>query len=126
MVEDNRWLLKVVTSDTRGAGTDARVFIQVHSTTTKSGEKDNICTMSGENTSDLIWLEDKPEYFEQGQENEFNIILPKETGNTLTGLTVGHDNCKPYPEWHLGHIDLISNSCGMVQIHHVKHLTQHS
>lgn len=113
--EGHLWLVKVVTSDIRGAGTDARVFIQVHA----AGEKEERAGKGDEGikevTSERLWLEDRPEYFERGQVDEFRVTLPQSIGSNVTGLTVGHDNSNPYPEWHLDHVELLSESLGMLQ-----------
>ena len=75
------WLLKVVTTDIIGAGTDAKVFIQLHVTGPSEGSKEE------EFTTERLWLEDRPEYFERGQVDEFSLQLPNNIGSNVTALT---------------------------------------
>ena len=93
-----------MTTDIIGAGTDAKVFIQLH------------VTEPSEFSTDRLWLEDRPEYFERGQVDEFNLQLPNTIGSNVTALTVGHDNNNPYPEWHLDHIELSSEELGKCKV----------
>ena len=120
---DYLWLVKVVTSDIIGAGTDASVFIQVHTAIEKKARGDNDDDEEEEEEeegvsqiiSERLWLEDRPEYFERGQVDEFRVKLPRSIGLSVTGLTVGHDNSNPYPEWHLDYIELLSEDLGMLK-----------
>lgn len=104
------WKVKLVTTDLVGAGTDARVFIELH---TSMKRKENGSGEEGGPTLERVWLEDRPEYFERGQEDEFTLQLPAIVGSSVTGITVGHDNSNPYPEWHLDYIELTSEELGM-------------
>ena len=48
--------------------------------------------------------------FEQGEEDVFEVSLPSDMG-TVTAVTIGHDNTRPYPEWHLDRMEMESG-CG--------------
>lgn len=84
------------TSDIFGAGTDARVYIQV------SGTKGN---------TDKIWLEgdakNNKKLFEKGCCDEFIRIL-SDIGVPKT-LKIGHDNSGFGPGWHLDKVILSQN-----------------
>lgn len=86
------WEIRTFTSDLRGAGTDANVSIQVH---------------GSEGSSDPIPLGDNILNFEQGECDVFRgVLLPTSIGGSVEALTVQHDGCNPYPEWHLDRVEL--------------------
>jgi len=85
---DNSWIIEVYTSEVFGAGTDAKVYIQV------TGTKGN---------TDKIWLEDEgknnKKLFEKGSCDKFTRILPDIGVPKI--LKIGHDNSGFGPGWHL-------------------------
>ncbi|KAG2432966.1 hypothetical protein HXX76_008694 [Chlamydomonas incerta] len=74
----------VTTSDIRGAGTDADVFVVLH------GE-------FGDTPSTV--LPSQLEHFERGQTDHFRLELPHV--GKLRAMTVGHNNKGEGPDWHL-------------------------
>lgn len=74
----------VVTSDVRGAGTDADVHVALH------GDLGDTPTTI---------LPSRPEHFERGETDTFRLQLP--WVGRLRTLTIGHNNKGPGPEWHL-------------------------
>ncbi|KAL0965208.1 hypothetical protein UPYG_G00278200 [Umbra pygmaea] len=77
------WTLWIWTSDVKGAGTDAQVFLQLY------GEKGK---------SDEIKLESKSDSFEQGQLDKFMIEMP-DVGK-LIKLRIWHEKRHPFAGWH--------------------------
>uniref|UniRef100_A0AAY5K4A4 PLAT domain-containing protein n=1 Tax=Esox lucius TaxID=8010 RepID=A0AAY5K4A4_ESOLU len=77
------WTLWIWTSDVKGAGTDAQVFLQIY------GEKGK---------SDEMRLESKSDSFEQGQLDKFMIEMP-DIGK-LTKLRIWHEKRHPFAGWH--------------------------
>ncbi|XP_068508966.1 lipoxygenase homology domain-containing protein 1 [Syngnathus scovelli] len=84
------WSLWIWTSDLKGAGTDAQVFLQIY----------------GENgKSDELKLESNSDSFEQGRLDKFMIELPN-IGRLLK-LRIWHEKRNPFSGWHLGRISLL-------------------
>ncbi|XP_062333408.1 lipoxygenase homology domain-containing protein 1-like [Osmerus eperlanus] len=97
------WSLWIWTSDVKGAGTDAQVFLQIY----------------GENgKSDEIKLENNSDSFEQAQLDRFMVEMP-DIGR-LRKLRVWHEKRHPFAGWHLARATLMktltrekySFSCG--------------
>ncbi|KXZ51726.1 hypothetical protein GPECTOR_11g173 [Gonium pectorale] len=72
------------TSDIRGAGTDADVFVVLH------GEHGD---------TPVTVLPSQLEHFERGQCDMFRLELPHV--GALRALTIGHNNAGVSPDWHL-------------------------
>ncbi|KAJ8339353.1 hypothetical protein SKAU_G00361390 [Synaphobranchus kaupii] len=97
------WSLWIWTSDVKGAGTDAQVFLQIY------GDKGK---------SDEMRLENNSDSFEQGQLDKFMIEMPC-LGKILK-LRVWHEKRHPFAGWHLDRVTLMktltkekySFSCG--------------
>uniref|UniRef100_A0A3B3ZLB7 PLAT domain-containing protein n=1 Tax=Periophthalmus magnuspinnatus TaxID=409849 RepID=A0A3B3ZLB7_9GOBI len=84
------WSLWIWTSDVKGAGTDAQVFLQIY----------------GENgKSDEIKLENNSDSFEQGQVDKFIIEMP-DIGR-LRKLRIWHEKRNPFAGWHLAKVTLL-------------------
>ncbi|KAL1253398.1 hypothetical protein QQF64_018091 [Cirrhinus molitorella] len=84
------WSLWIFTSEMKGAGTDAQVFLQVY------GEKGK---------SDEMKLESKSDSFEQGQCDKFIIEMP-DIGK-IRKLRIWHEKRHPFSGWHLGRVTLM-------------------
>ncbi|KAM9307093.1 lipoxygenase homology domain-containing protein 1 [Pholidichthys leucotaenia] len=84
------WSLSIYTSDVKGAGTDAQVFLQIY------GEKGK---------SDEIKLENNSDSFEQGQVDKFMIEMP-DIGKLLK-LRIWHEKRNPFAGWHLAKVTLL-------------------
>ncbi|CAB1430448.1 unnamed protein product [Pleuronectes platessa] len=84
------WSLWIWTSDVKGAGTDAQVFLQIY------GEKGK---------SDEIKLENKSDSFEQGQLDKFIVEMP-DTGR-LRKLRIWHEKRHPFSGWHLAKVTVL-------------------
>ncbi|KAF3701896.1 Lipoxygenase -like proteiny domain-containing protein 1 [Channa argus] len=84
------WSLWIWTSDVKGAGTDAQVFLQIY------GEKGK---------SDEIKLENNSDSFEQGQVDKFMIEMP-DIGRLLK-LRIWHEKRHPFAGWHLAKVTLL-------------------
>uniref|UniRef100_A0A672MKZ3 Lipoxygenase homology domain-containing protein 1-like n=1 Tax=Sinocyclocheilus grahami TaxID=75366 RepID=A0A672MKZ3_SINGR len=84
------WSLWIWTSEIKGAGTDAQVFLQVY------GEKGK---------SDEMKLESKSDSFEQGQCDKF-IIEMADIGK-IRKLRIWHEKRNPFSGWHLGRVTLM-------------------
>ncbi|TSK72011.1 Lipoxygenase homology domain-containing protein 1 [Bagarius yarrelli] len=87
-----QWSLWIFTTDMKGAGTDAQIFIQVY------GEKGK---------SDEIKLESKSDSFEQGQCDKFMILMP-EIGK-IRKLRIWHEKRHPFSGWHLDRVTLMKS-----------------
>ncbi|XP_071760769.2 lipoxygenase homology domain-containing protein 1 [Centroberyx gerrardi] len=84
------WSLWIWTSDVKGAGTDAQVFLQIY----------------GENgKSDEMRLENNSDSFEQGQLDKFMIEMP-DIGKLLK-LRIWHEKRHPFAGWHLARVTLL-------------------
>ncbi|XP_070780971.1 lipoxygenase homology domain-containing protein 1 [Enoplosus armatus] len=84
------WSLWIWTSDVKGAGTDAQVFLQIY----------------GENgKSDEIKLESNSDSFEQAQLDKFVIEMP-DIGRLLK-LRIWHEKRHPFSGWHLAKVTLL-------------------
>uniref|UniRef100_A0A8C8HBG1 PLAT domain-containing protein n=1 Tax=Oncorhynchus tshawytscha TaxID=74940 RepID=A0A8C8HBG1_ONCTS len=77
------WSLWIWTSDVKGAGTDAQVFLQIY------GEKGK---------SDEMRLESNSDSFEQAQLDKFMIEMP-DIGK-LTKARIWHEKRHPFAGWH--------------------------
>uniref|UniRef100_A0A8C9YR90 Lipoxygenase homology PLAT domains 1 n=1 Tax=Sander lucioperca TaxID=283035 RepID=A0A8C9YR90_SANLU len=84
------WSLWIWTSDVKGAGTDAQVFLQIY------GEKGK---------SDEIKLENNSDSFEQGQLDKFMIEMP-DIGRLLK-VRIWHEKRSPFAGWHLAKVTLL-------------------
>ncbi|XP_057216274.1 lipoxygenase homology domain-containing protein 1-like isoform X1 [Triplophysa rosa] len=84
------WSLWIWTSEIKGAGTDAQVFLQVY------GEKGK---------SDEMKLESKSDSFEQGQCDKFIIEMP-DIGK-IRKLRIWHEKRHPFSGWHLGRVTVM-------------------
>uniref|UniRef100_H3CLV0 Lipoxygenase homology PLAT domains 1 n=1 Tax=Tetraodon nigroviridis TaxID=99883 RepID=H3CLV0_TETNG len=84
------WSLWIWTSDVKGAGTDAQVFLQIY------GEKGK---------SDEIKLENNSDSFEQAQLDKFMIEMP-DIGRLLK-LRIWHEKRNPFSGWHLAKVTLL-------------------
>ncbi|KAI3361755.1 hypothetical protein L3Q82_002099 [Scortum barcoo] len=84
------WSLWIWTSDVKGAGTDAQVFLQIY------GERGK---------SDEIRLENNSDSFEQAQIDKFVIEMP-DIGR-LTKLRIWHEKRHPFAGWHLARVTLL-------------------
>ncbi|CAJ1070168.1 lipoxygenase homology domain-containing protein 1-like [Xyrichtys novacula] len=84
------WSLWIWTSDIKGAGTDAQVFLQIY------GERGK---------SDEIKLENNSDSFEQGQLDKFMIEMP-DMGK-LQKLRIWHEKRHPFAGWHLDKVTLL-------------------
>ena len=94
---NSKWEVHVFTSDLRGAGTDARVTLQVH------GSK---------GSSPPTLLRRNIFNFEQGEHDIFcGIEVPGWLG-VLEAVTVSHDGSGPYPDWHLEKVELKNSLTG--------------
>uniref|UniRef100_A0AAY4A0E6 PLAT domain-containing protein n=1 Tax=Denticeps clupeoides TaxID=299321 RepID=A0AAY4A0E6_9TELE len=97
------WSLYIWTSDVKGAGTDAQVFLQIY------GEKGK---------SDEMRMENKSDSFEQAQLDKFMLEMP-DIGKILK-LRIWHEKRHPFAGWHLNRVtvmktltrDKYSFSCG--------------
>ncbi|KAG7241182.1 hypothetical protein INR49_025925, partial [Caranx melampygus] len=84
------WSLSIWTSDVKGAGTDAQVFLQIY------GERGK---------SDEIRLENNSDSFEQGQLDKFMVEMP-DIGRLLK-VRIWHEKRHPFAGWHLGRVALL-------------------
>ncbi|CAL8278491.1 unnamed protein product [Merluccius merluccius] len=83
------WSLWIFTSDMKGAGTDAQVFIQVYGKLGKSDE---------------FKMENNMDSFEQGQIDKFLVEMP-DIGPLLK-LRIWHEKRNPFSGWHLEKVTL--------------------
>ena len=79
-------IISVFTTDTRGAGTNANVFIQVYDFNGKRSEE--------------ISLDNKTDNFEPGQTDRFTLNIPQDL-ETLYKIRIWHDGSRPFAGWHL-------------------------
>ncbi|GLC54185.1 hypothetical protein PLESTB_000832700 [Pleodorina starrii] len=86
----------VVTSDKRGAGTDANVFIDIFG-------------LGGTNTGRVL-LNNKGNDFERGQSDTFTIA-GKNVG-PMKKIRIGHDNSGLGPAWHLNRVEVTNLKTG--------------
>ncbi|XP_062409544.1 lipoxygenase homology domain-containing protein 1-like [Sardina pilchardus] len=85
------WSLWVWTSDVKGSGTDAQVFVQVY------GEKGK---------SDEFKLQNKSDNFEQAQVDKFMVEMP-DIGK-VRKLRIWHEKRNPFSGWHLNRVTLMN------------------
>ncbi|XP_076018180.1 lipoxygenase homology domain-containing protein 1 [Genypterus blacodes] len=85
------WSLWVFTSDIKGAGTDAEVFVQAYGIKGKSDE---------------FKLVNKSDNFEQAQIDKFMIEMP-DIGR-LRKLRIWHEKRNPFSGWHLAQVTLMN------------------
>ncbi|XP_063067192.1 lipoxygenase homology domain-containing protein 1-like [Engraulis encrasicolus] len=81
------WSVWIWTSDIKGAGTDAQVFVQLF------GEKGK---------SDEFPLESKSDSFESGQIDKFMVDMP-DLGQ-IRKLRIWHEKRNPFSGWHLNRV----------------------
>ena len=79
-------IILVFTTDTRGAGTNANVFVQVYDFNGKRSEE--------------ISLDNKTDNFEPGQTDRFTLNIPQDL-ETLYKIRIWHDGSRPFAGWHL-------------------------
>ncbi|CAN9504554.1 unnamed protein product [Ophioblennius macclurei] len=84
------WSLWIWTSDVKGAGTDAQVFLQIY------GERGK---------SDEIKLENNSDSFEQAQLDKFMVEMP-DIGRLLK-VRIWHEKRHPFSGWHLARLTLL-------------------
>ncbi|XP_034956813.2 lipoxygenase homology domain-containing protein 1 [Zootoca vivipara] len=89
-LKKNPWSLWIWTSDIKGAGTDAPIFLQVY------GDKGK---------SDEMKLDNNSDNFEAGQTDKFMIELP-DLGN-LYKIRIWHEKRSPFTGWHLHKVTLL-------------------
>uniref|UniRef100_A0A670JIB8 Lipoxygenase homology PLAT domains 1 n=1 Tax=Podarcis muralis TaxID=64176 RepID=A0A670JIB8_PODMU len=89
-LKKNPWSLWIWTSDIKGAGTDAPIFLQVY------GDKGK---------SDEMKLDNNSDNFEAGQTDKFMIELP-DLGN-LYKIRIWHEKRSPFAGWHLHKVTLL-------------------
>ena len=94
------WFVRIHTSDMRGAGTDANVFLVAYGRT-KDGEY---------RKSDSVPLDNKGDNFESGQEDKFKVEMA-EIGKPYK-IRVGHDNGGSFAAWHLDRVGVAGNMRG--------------
>ena len=80
----------IYTSDVRGAGTDANVYLVVYGNKGKSDE---------------VWLDNESNNFETGQTDNFKIEIT-DVGRPYK-IRIGHDNKNPASAWHLNKVCLV-------------------
>ncbi|CAG9464667.1 unnamed protein product [Pedinophyceae sp. YPF-701] len=98
------YTVTVVTSDLRGAGTDAGVYMEMH-----GKDKDG-----GEVVVPRQTLDTSKNNFERAQVDVF--ILPQMPNTAeLTHVIVGHDNKGLGPGWHLDHVEVVNEATGLRQ-----------
>ncbi|CAD7701203.1 unnamed protein product, partial [Ostreobium quekettii] len=90
--------VSVATSDVRGSGTDANVFIEIH----------------GEESATRRFVLETPAKndFERGATDKF-VVRGRNVG-IMTKVVVGHDNKGLGPAWHLHRVDVTNRSTGQV------------
>uniref|UniRef100_A0A061SAF0 Lipoxygenase homology domain-containing protein 1 n=1 Tax=Tetraselmis sp. GSL018 TaxID=582737 RepID=A0A061SAF0_9CHLO len=89
------WEIEVHTSDVKGAGTDANVFIQLHGSRGEIGP---------------VKLDTCPENFERGTIDTFHI--DEQDIGQIQSLLIGHDNTGNGPAWHVAKIKVSNLSNG--------------
>ncbi|XP_062984875.1 lipoxygenase homology domain-containing protein 1 [Elgaria multicarinata webbii] len=89
-LKKNPWSLWIWTTDMKGAGTDAPIFLQIYGRKGKSDE------MKLDNNSDN---------FEAGQIDKFMIELP-DLG-AIYKIRIGHEKKNPFAGWHLHKVTLL-------------------
>ena len=87
--------IRVLTSDERGAGTDADVFIEIEGDLAKSGR---------------LKLDNSKNNFERAMLDEFLFTLPNLGG--LTRLLLGHNNRGLGPGWKPEYVEVDDNNTG--------------
>lgn len=89
------------TSDIRGAGTDANVFINIRGKDARGRELE-----TGKMT-----LDNSANNFERNRADTFLLKKAKNVGE-VTGITVGHDNRGLGAAWHLDHVEVVDEGNG--------------
>ena len=92
-VSVDTWFVSVYTSDLRGAGTDANVWLVAYG---KSYGKSKQATY---HKSDEIQLENKGDNFEAGEVDKMKVEMDKI--GTPYKIRIGHDNSGAFAGWHL-------------------------
>uniref|UniRef100_A0A8D2L3F2 Lipoxygenase homology domains 1 n=1 Tax=Varanus komodoensis TaxID=61221 RepID=A0A8D2L3F2_VARKO len=89
-LKKNPWSLWIWTSDIKGAGTDAPIFLQIYG---KKGK------------SDEMKLDNNSDNFEAGQIDKFMIELP-DLG-AMYKIRIWHEKRSPFAGWHLHKVTLL-------------------
>jgi len=89
------YIISCITSDIRGAGTDADVFVCLH------GES---------SSSERVMLPSAPEDFERGTKSVFVVSMPPV--GELQQMTVGHNNKGFNAAWHLDYAEVVEKATG--------------
>lgn len=94
--EFGNYRVVVVTSDIKGAGTDARVFVQLKGQT---------------GATERFPLETSANNFERGQRDLFTLRKVKRVG-ALQSILIGHDASGVGPAWHMSHAEVTDEATG--------------
>uniref|UniRef100_A0A383W527 PLAT domain-containing protein n=1 Tax=Tetradesmus obliquus TaxID=3088 RepID=A0A383W527_TETOB len=94
------YLVTTYTSDVRGAGTDAAVWLEL------MGELEGRATQSPR-----LPLDNSSNNFERGAVDSFLLKKQRCLGK-LTAVRIGHDNKGMAPGWHLDHVEVVDDASG--------------
>ncbi|KAG2450199.1 hypothetical protein HYH02_000301 [Chlamydomonas schloesseri] len=98
--ENTDYTVTVVTSDIRGAGTDANVYLEI------TGEHEG-----KELTGKRITLDNSTNNFERAQVDKFLLKKYRNCWN-LTKIKIGHDSAGMAPGWHLDYVEIQDDGTG--------------
>ncbi|GLC44364.1 hypothetical protein PLESTF_000049800 [Pleodorina starrii] len=99
--ENTDYTVTVVTSDLRGAGTDANVYLEI---TGENGGKE-VC-------GKRVTLDNSTNNFERAAVDKFLLKKYRNCGN-LTKIRIGHDNAGMAPGWHLDYVEVLDDATGV-------------
>ncbi|PNH12713.1 Lipoxygenase y domain-containing protein 1 [Tetrabaena socialis] len=99
--ENTDYTVTVVTSDIRGAGTDANVYLEIMG---ENGGKEVV--------GKRVTLDNSTNNFERAQVDKFLLKRYRNCGN-LTKIRIGHDNAGMAPGWHCDHIEVADDATGV-------------
>ncbi|GFR41097.1 hypothetical protein Agub_g1741 [Astrephomene gubernaculifera] len=99
--ENTDYTVTVVTSDLRGAGTDANVYLEI------TGERDG-----KEITGKRVTLDNSTNNFERAAVDKFMLKKYRNCGN-LTKIRIGHDNAGMAPGWHCDYVEVMDDATGV-------------
>ncbi|MEW5309958.1 MAG: hypothetical protein WDW38_001797 [Sanguina aurantia] len=99
--ESTNYTVTTYTSDIKGAGTDAAVFVQF------SGEKDGKAVTGPRET-----LAAHRENFEKAKVDTFVLMKHRNMG-ALSSIKIGHDNSGLGSGWHLDHVEVVDEATGV-------------
>ncbi|KAG2499991.1 hypothetical protein HYH03_002273 [Edaphochlamys debaryana] len=99
--ENVDYTVTVATSDIRGAGTDANVYLEI--TGDNKGK---------EITGKRVTLDNSTNNFERAAVDKFLLKKYRNCGN-LTRIKIGHDNGGMAPGWHLDYVEVTDDSTGV-------------